>query len=218
MITRLVAFAGRHPWWWLLAYLLLSAALYQTAIRVPLYAPFIVQPTALDDAIPLLPWTAAPYLTYFLLMPSFVWLTLRHPQRGALLIAAGLVVIGNLTINILVPTEIADPLTAAYAQALDAPLLAQVIAGDMPRAAIPSGHVALPMALAMLAFRARLPGRWLYVAWTLIMAVSILTTKQHYLPDALGGLAWGALGPLLSWRWVMRGSADPGMDTRLGAA
>lgn len=204
MIPRLVAFAQRHPWWWLLAYLVVSAGLYQLAIRVPLYTPFIVRPTALDHAIPLVPWTAAPYLTYFLLMPSFVWLSRHNPRRGALLVAAALVVLGNLALNNLVPTEIADPITPAIAAALDAPLLQQIVSSDTPRAALPSGHLALPLALAVLAFRAHLPGRWLYVPWTIVMAITILTTKQHYLPDAIGGLVWGSIGPLLMWRWVGR--------------
>lgn len=202
MLGRVIAFAGRHPWWWLLAYLVGSASLYQLAIRVPLYTPFIVRPTALDDAIPLVPWTAAPYLTYFLLMPSFVMLTRGHPRRGALLVAAALCVLGNLTINNLVPTQISDPITPAFAATLDAPLLEQIVSTDTPRAALPSGHLALPLALAMLAFRGKLRGRWLYVPWTIVMAITILTTKQHYLPDAIAGIAWGTVGPLLAWSLV----------------
>jgi len=204
VLARLVAFAERHPWGWLVAFELLSAALYALAIHAPLYPPFVVQPTFIDDAIPLLPWTAAPYLTYFLLMPSFVWLSLREPRRGALLMAAGLVVIGNLAINNLLPTEIAQPVTPALAHALDAPLLALIVTTDTPRAALPSGHLALPLALAVLAFRVRLPGRWLYVPWTLVLGICILTTKQHHFPDALGALAWGTLGPWLMVRLIAR--------------
>lgn len=203
-MTRLVDFAHRRPWGWLGAYLIVTAALYQLAIRAPLYAPFIIEPTALDREIPLLPWTAAPYLTYFALMPSFVWLARRHPERGALLVAAGLVVVGNLAINILVPTELADPLTPERAGGW---LLAQIVAGDTPRAAVPSGHLALPLALAFLAFRRGLAGRWLYVPWTAVMGVAILTTRQHYLIDAVGALVWGSVGPLLAWRLVASGSA-----------
>jgi len=198
-VASLVGFAHRHPWWWLLGYLVVTAALYQFAIRVPLHPAIVIAPTPLDAAIPLLPWTAAPYMTYFALMPSFVWLTRAHPERGALLVAAGLVVVGNLAINIAVPTELAHPLTPERAGGW---LLERIVAGDTPRAALPSGHLALPLALAVLAFRRGVSGRWVYVPWTLVMGVAILTTKQHYLPDAVGAVVWGSLGPLLTWRLV----------------
>lgn len=203
-LERLVAFAHRRPWGWLLGYLVVTAALYQLAIRVPLYPAIIVAPTPLDALIPLVPWTAAPYLTYFALMPSFVWLARAHPERGALLVAAGLVVVGNLSLNILVPTELAHPLTPERAGGW---LLERIVAGDTPRAALPSGHLALPLSLAVLAFRRGVSGRWVYVPWTMVMGVCILTTKQHYVPDAVGALAWGSLAPLVTWRLVAKRAA-----------
>lgn len=194
-MTRVVAWAERHPWWWLGAYLIVTAALYQLAIRVHLHAPIVIQPSALDVHIPVVPWTAWLYATYFLLMPSFVLLARREPRRGALLMTAGLCVVGNLLINILVPTELAAPLTV---EAAGGGLLAQIVSGDTPRAALPSGHVALPLALAIIALGARLPRAWIYVPWVVVMVVVVLTTKQHYLIDVGGGLAWGAVAPFIA--------------------
>jgi len=185
-----------------------TAALYQWAIRWPLYPPFRVEPTAIDRVIPLVPETAALYLTYFLLMPSFVGFVRRRPDRGAWLMAAGMVVVGNLVINIVVPTEIAQPLKAEDAGGW---LLAQVIAGDTPRAALPSGHVALPVALAVLSFAGRMSCRWLYAAWAAILGVVILTTRQHHFPDAVGGLVWGVVGAMLALRVF---GLDTGSDGR----
>lgn len=206
-MNRAVAWAGRHPGWWLLAYLVVTGALYQTAIRLPLYEPWLIAPTALDRHIPLVPWTAWPYMTYFALMPSFVVLARRHPERGALLMAAGLAVVGNLCVNHLAPTALAEPL--ALADAGDG-LLARIVAGDTPRAALPSGHVALPVALAVLAFRGRLAARWLYVPWAAMMAVVVLTTKQHVVADVAAGLAWGALAPRVTARLVGLGRESRG--------
>lgn len=203
-LERVIAFSQRHPWWWLLAYLLVTAALYQLALRAPLYQPFIVEPSALDRLIPVVPWTAGPYLTYFLLMPSWVWLVRHHPERGRWLMAAGLVVLGNLLINNLVPTELAEPLRSSEVAGT---LLATIIEGDAPRAVIPSGHLALPLALAILSRRARVAHAWIYVPWAAMMAVVILTTHQHYVIDALGALVWGGLAPLLTMRLCRLGGA-----------
>jgi len=195
----IVSWAGRHPWWWLVAYLIVSGVMYQTAARAPLYTPFAIAPSPLDELIPLVAWTAYPYMTYFALMPSFVGLARRHPRAGALLVAAGLCVIGNLTLNTLVPTELARPLTV---DAAGGGLLAMVVDGDTPRVVLPSGHVALPVALAVLSLRHGVGPRWVYPLWAAVMSVVVLTTKQHVVADVVGGWAWGAIGPLLMERAV----------------
>lgn len=192
-----VTWAHRHPWWWLGLYLVGTAALYQFAIRVHLHGPIAIHPSALDEAIPVVPWSAWIYATYFLLMPSFVVLTRAHPERGRLLVTAGLCVVGNLTLNILIPTELAAPLTPETA---GGGLLGQIVSGDTPRAALPSGHVALPLALAILAWRHRLPYGAVYIPWLAAMSIVVLTTKQHYLVDVIGGLAWGSVGPFVAAR------------------
>jgi len=96
-----------------------------------------------------------------------------------------------------VPTEIAH---TPSPEDVPGTLLAAILASDAPRAAIPSGHLTLPLALAILAHRARLRHAWIYVPWTAIIAVVILATHQHYLHDALGALAWGTLGSVLAMR------------------
>lgn len=204
LLERAIAFAHRHPWRWFAAYFVVTAVLYGLALFAPIYPPFVIEPTAIDRAIPLLPWTAWLYVTYFLLMPSYVALARRHPERGRWLTAAGLVVLGNLTINILVPTEIAH---SPRPEDVPGTLLSLILASDAPRAAIPSGHLTLPLALAILAGRARLPHAWIYIPWTVIIGVVILTTHQHYIHDALGALCWGTVGSLLAMRLCRPGRA-----------
>ena len=198
-MTRLIAWAQAYPWRWLGLYLVVTAALYQLAIRLPLHEGWAIAPTAWDLAIPKLPWTAWLYVTYFLLMPSWVLLVRRRPDAGRLLVAAGLCVVGNLTLNIAVPTYIVNPLTPDTA---GGGLLSLVVGSDRPYAALPSGHLALPVALVWLARFGRIRHGWLYAPWIIAMGISILTTKQHYIADAVGGLAWGTLGPWLAWRLV----------------
>ena len=197
--ARLLAWTARHPWAWLGGYLVVTAALYQSAIHLPWTTGLAIHPSALDAHIPLLPWTAAPYLTYFALMPSWVAFVRRHPDGPRLMWAAGLCVLGNLLINLSVPTYLVDPLAPAEAQSHGA-LLGLIVSHDRPYAAFPSGHLALPLALTWLQHRAGLRLGRVYLPWTLVMAVSILTTKQHYLADALGALVYGTLAPHLALR------------------
>ena len=206
----LIAWAHAHPWRWLGLYLVVTAALYQFAIRVPLHDGWAISPTPWDHAIPKLPWTAWLYVTYFLLMPSWVALVRRRPDSGQLLVAAALCVVGNLTLNIVFPTYIVDPLTPETA---GGGLLSLVVGSDRPYAALPSGHLALPVALSWLARFARLEHGWLYAPWVVAMGVSILTTKQHYIADAVGGLVWGTLGAWLAWRLVARTRAAQPNET-----
>jgi len=205
-LDGLLAWTARHPWGWLGGYLVVTAALYQTAIHLPWTTGIPIHPSTLDRQIPLLPWTAAPYMTYFALMPSWVALVRRHPDGPRLMWAAGLCVLGNLLINLSVPTYLVDPLTPAEAQSHGA-LLGLIVSNDRPYAAFPSGHLALPLALTWLQHRAGLRLGWLYLPWTLVMGVSILTTKQHYLADALGALVYGTLAPLLALRLTSRRAA-----------
>jgi membrane-associated phospholipid phosphatase len=207
-VTRVVAWAARHPWRWLGLYLVVTAALYQLAIRAPWWEGWPIHPSALDQAIPLLPWTAWLYVTYFLLMPSWVFLTRHHPEAGRLRVVAGLCVVGNLLLNLAFPTYIADPLTPDLA-AERGWLLGVIVSSDRPYAAVPSGHLSLPVALLTLALARRLGHRWLYLPWVLAMGLSILTTRQHYLVDAVGGLVWGLLGPALAWRLTRPGAQAP---------
>jgi membrane-associated phospholipid phosphatase len=198
-VKRLFVWAQAHPWRWLGVYLVVTAALYQLAIRVPLHDGWPISPTPGDLAIPKVPWTAWLYVTYFLLMPSWVMLVRRHPDCGRLLVAAALCVVGNLTLNIAFPTYIVDPLTPETA---GGGLLSLVVGSDRPYAALPSGHLALPVALFWLARVGSVRQGWIYTPWVVAMGVSILTTKQHYIADAVGGLLWGTLGPWLAWRLV----------------
>lgn len=200
MTSRLLNFAERHPWWLFLAYFIVTACFYQLALRAPFGTPTMVPALSWDHAIPLVPWTAWIYLSYFALMPSWVVATRRHPEprTGARLLLAGmLVVVGNLAINNLVPTEMTRVLSPEGAGGWP---LSAVIAGDTPRAALPSGHVALPTALTVLAFVGRLRSRGLYALWAALLTASVLTTRQHVLLDAIAGLVYGSLGAGIAFR------------------
>lgn len=194
--NRIVRFAADHPVAFYAAYFVTTTVLYALATRLPWRAPIEIPRTALDALVPFLPWSAAPYVTYHLLTPTFLVATRDSAFRGALRVAGAACVLGNLAINILVPTA-----AATWSDVPADHLLMQAIrGGDTALAAFPSGHVALPTCLAALAFRGGLRMRWLFVAWAVVLSATVLTTRQHTSPDVVGGLIWGLTAATLGAR------------------
>lgn len=64
---------------------------------------------------------------------------------------------------------------------------------DPPMNLFPSLHLALAFLAALAAVRVRSPLGLVAVPWTLCIAVSVCTTKQHFAVDAVAGLALAAL-------------------------
>lgn len=84
---------------------------------------------------------------------------------------------------------------------------------DPPRNCFPSLHLALAATGTLAVARASRATGALALAWLAGLSVSVLLVKQHYLVDAVAGLALGALGhALFARRW------RPAPGTRPGAA
>ena len=165
---------------------------------------------ALDTTLPVLPWTIVPYATYFLYGPLSALATRRTDRgRRELLLFYQVLVGMNLigfTIYVLIPCEIQIvqdvPRVVLEGDGVVGTLFRFVRSLDRPYNAWPSMHASMSLAIALYAARAwKRP--WarllLALAWGLL-ALSILTTKQHYLFDLVTGalLGWGA------WRWFLR--------------
>jgi fatty acid desaturase len=201
-------------------YFLATAFAYAWVIRHPWREPLVVPALAWDEAIALWPPAACLYATYALLLPLLLLSRQNHPGLARVLGAGIAAQSLQLILYCLLPTRIpfVHPAPAGT-------LLALVQSLDTPLAAFPSGHVGLPMAIAVAAWmEARRSGHtrrialhggapdaaraWKrsaagYLAWTALLAAAVLLTKQHVLLDAAGGLAFGsavgvAYGPLAS--------------------
>ncbi|MGS0893824.1 fatty acid desaturase [Burkholderia stagnalis] len=179
-----------RPWCVLAAYLIVTGVLYRFVTHRPLGPVEIIPASALDRAIPLLPGTVPLYLTYLLAMPALVWLGRRRtwllPAFFAGALAAGLCLISHLLHPTAIVWPAADTGWIAWLQRLDTPL-----------AASPSGHVALPVAIASVLLALRKRPALLFVAWSALLAATVLTTGQHRVADVAAGgavgLAAGAL-------------------------
>src|ERR1700732_486829 len=194
---RLLLLVRDRPWQVVVGYTTLLGLLYALASRSPLSTPRVIFPGPWDRWIPMLPAAVIPSLTYLLLLPALILLTRRRPEFPRVLAAALGCGAVNVVVYLALPTRLARP---------DAPPVAGVLAIlrrlDTPLCALPSGHVAMPAAIAvaaMLAARGSVAaGSWLrtaagYLAWTLVLGAAALLTGQHYVVDVLAGVALGTV-------------------------
>jgi membrane-associated phospholipid phosphatase len=195
-LTRLLA---RHPWIAVSVSGTLASSIYTIAAHSPLSDPAVIRASAMDAAVPFLPWAAWPYATYVLVLPTLVLLASRLVAFERVLVAAMSTALSNAAVYLAWPTQLE--------MRTDAPagtLLALIQRLDTTLCALPSGHVSLPMAIATAALlvsfdvHGHVARRWqllsaFFLMWTIVLAASTLLTRQHYVVDAAAGAAFGML-------------------------
>lgn len=169
---------------------LAHAALYFSANHFPLSEPRLLERSALDLATPFLPWTVVVYLSAYAL--AFVgYLSLRKVENSTrfLQVFFTCVVVAGL-VHWAVPTTYPRALfpVPAGTDALSAWLLTSLRAVDTPSSCLPSLHVAISVVSALVVFRERPRLSLALFAWATAIAVSTLTTKQHYAVDVGSGV------------------------------
>ncbi len=178
-----------------LALALLQSAVYFGIGHAHLTRSTELLRTRLDDAIPFWPWTAWCYLpfyagTFLIAIGGF-----RHKRlfdRTAVAVVA-VMCLGALG-HLFVGAEYPRPVLVPPYPNLSYAFMAWVQHIDPPGNVFPSLHVAHTSMLAFLLLRDRPRlGRVALVMATLL-ALSTLTTKQHFIADVLGGYTLAFLG------------------------
>ena len=59
---------------------------------------------------------------------------------------------------------------------------------DLPYNCFPSLHVTYPLLATFVSFRNHHIMRWVFLAMTIIVAISVIIVKQHYIADVIGGI------------------------------
>lgn len=173
---------------------------YQLANRWHWRPPSFLLLTALDRAIPLLEWTVWPYL----LLAGCMGLIglVRDPALYARAVRALLLAYPiNLVIFMLWPTTY-PRVEFVPGTGLNHAAFGFLFAIDTPASCFPSGHITAPF-IGFWAVARENP-RWRFGIWGAfaLLCPTILTTKQHYAVDLLGGLAIGLFGVWASGRNV----------------
>src|SRR5436309_4836536 len=123
--------------------MLIVGGLYALATHSPYRTPLVIAPTVIDASIPFIPSAAFVYATYAHLIPALIVAAWGRHDFGRVYAVAMVCGFTNVMLYTLDPTRI-DERTAAP----DHSLLALIQRLDTTLGAIPSGHVALPAAIA----------------------------------------------------------------------
>jgi membrane-associated phospholipid phosphatase len=157
--------------------------------------------TRLDDAIPFWPWTAWCYLPFYagvfiIAIAGFKRRALFNRAVLAVLIVMSIGALGHIFVGAVYPRPILQP---PYAD-ISAAFLASVQHIDPPGNVFPSLHVAHTTMLSLILIKDRPRVGLVALAMATALALSTLTTKQHFLADVLSGYALAFFGRWLALR------------------
>lgn len=151
-----------------------------------------------EKQIPFLVWTVVPY--FLLIGGMYLPVLIRTPEHFMkCLYAFGIAVTINYTIFIFYPTvyprpELPDP------GSISGWLYHWLVGIDTPANCFPSGHVCVPGIGIWYVSQEHPEYRVLLWSVFALFVLTVLTTKQHYAVDILGGLFTAAIGIKLADR------------------
>jgi membrane-associated phospholipid phosphatase len=160
----------------------------------------------LDRAIPLMQWTAWFYVPLYalgILVAGFLGRERREFDRAAMAAAIGLLFcsVGYFLVPSAYPR--AEAFVGASTVGSGAAWMRFVHAIDPPNNTFPSAHVMVAVICADIGWRSGSRWRWVPALSAIGVALSVLTTKQHYIVDSIAGAAIGAGSLWLGTRWLV---------------
>lgn len=167
--------------------------------------------TRLDDAIPFWPWTAWCYLPFYAGVFLIAVAGIRRRvlfQRAvmAVFIVMSIGALGHIFIGAEYPRPILHPPYASISEWF----LASVQRIDPPGNVFPSLHVAHTTMLALILIQDRPRLGRVALAMATALALSTLTTKQHFLADVMSGYALAFFGRWFALRKLPKAPATLG--------
>ena len=157
--------------------------------------------TRLDDAIPFWPWTAWCYLPFYagVFFISIAGIRRRSLFKRAVTAVFVVMSIGALG-HIFIGAEYPRPVLHPPYPDISAWFLASVQRIDPPGNVFPSLHVAHTTMLALILIKDRPRLGAVALAMATALALSTLTTKQHFLADVVSGYGLAFFGRWLALR------------------
>lgn len=181
---------------------LMHGVVYFLANHYPFGTVRQLELTTLDLAMPFWPWTVFLYLSdYALIFVAFQGCQTRRSADRFLvteLVVIGLCALMHWTWPVAFPREL-YPLPADLSPA-PAHAMELLRAFDAETSCLPSLHVAGAVVAPLLISREQPRAFPWLLAWSAGVAISTMTTKQHYLIDVLAGVALAVLAWLVASR------------------
>lgn len=155
-------------------------------------SPHFLPLTAIDRAVPFLPWTGWIYATVFP-FPLLAVALVRDDRGVRTTLAAFLGVTTILFATFLAyPTVYPRPdWSGGGFLGLPLELIYRI---DLPRNCLPSGHVTAAFLTAFAVRQCRPRLGTALIVWAVAISVSTLTTKQHYFWDVISGVLLSVAG------------------------
>jgi len=142
--------------------------------------------TAIDRAVPFMPWTGWIYATVFpfpLLAAVFV-----RDDRGIRTMLAAFIAAAAVCLAVFLACPTAYPRPELAGGGLIAWPLEMIYRLDLPRNCLPSEHVTTAFLTAFAVRHSRPKLGAACLVWAVLISVSTLTTKQHYFWDVAAGV------------------------------
>jgi membrane-associated phospholipid phosphatase len=177
----------------IMAYVVFNA-IYLGSAGAALRAPRVLMPTAIDLAVPFVPWTIWIYLSQFLLVPWALVSERDDATRSRAFYAMLLAALLSCVVFVIFPTRVPHPATPTGGLSGLAWHLLRML--DTPDNAFPSLHVALATLAGVALWRGR--RRLIAAIWPGCIVLSTLTTRQHVSWDVAGGLVAAAIAWFLA--------------------
>jgi membrane-associated phospholipid phosphatase len=186
MNVKLPLIDSRKKWLWAAIGYALFCAFYLSTGNLHFRSPALLTPSRIDEAIPFADWTIWIYHSQFWFLLLTIHLVKRAENLTRTFYAMALASLSSFCVFLIYPTTI--PRNVQAASGLTDKAFQFLYAVDSPTNCFPSLHVALATlaAIAMLGERKSLGS--IAVVWALLISLSTLTTKQHYVIDLIGGL------------------------------
>jgi membrane-associated phospholipid phosphatase len=165
----------------------------------------VVLVTPWDSLIPFWPIWAIPYLFGIVWwIGCFIWAAWRMDEAlyRAFVLATAAVMLTGYGVYLFYPTYVHRP--ALEGDSWQIELMRLIYDNDRLNNAFPSSHTYTTMLIAFFWWRWRTRLRLLWAGIAAIVLLSTLFTRQHNIPDVMGGIIWAWVGYRLGAWWVSR--------------
>jgi membrane-associated phospholipid phosphatase len=184
----------------------LGMAIVQTTVYFGVGHAHIARSTELlrtrfDDAIPFLPWTSWCYLPFYaaIFIIAVIGIRRRALFNRAVLAVLVVMVVGA-TCHLLIGAEYPRPVLVPPYPDISSAFMAAVQRLDPPGNVFPSLHVAHTTMLALILIKDRPRLGAVALVMATLLALSTLTTKQHFIADVAAGYLLAFTGRAIAVR------------------